>query len=202
MHCYADLPAGESDHSEPQDAPQTPPQEPTVVADASGPQQMTLQESTAATDAPDATADPGATVDPGASTTDRRSWLHPDSLLDDSMTVAVGLVAGVLAGVLTSVILLWLLPGALPFLVGMAAWVGATIYVARTRTVFGATRKAGYLLGGLLVVLPVLFAFTAEMQENTPDERLGLLAVLAFFAWPVAAVLAGAGYWLGGKAPD
>lgn len=133
-----------------------------------------------------------------SATDGERGWLHPDGPLDDASTVAVGLVGGLFAAVVAGVGLVWVLPGGLPFLVGAAGGVGAAIYVARTPTVFGATRKAGYLLAALLAVLPALFAFTAEMQENTVGERLGVLVVLGIFVWPVALVLAGVG-WLAGR---
>lgn len=171
LHCYADLPAGDADRGD-------------------TPEEVR------------ATASHGATAGTDATRTDSTDagsgWLSPASLLDDSMTVAVGLVGGLLAAVVVSVALVWVLPDVLPLLVGAAAGVGTAVHVARTRTVFGATRKAGYLLAALLAASPALFAFTAEMQENALGERLGLLVVLGVFVWPVALVLA-AGGWLAGR---
>jgi hypothetical protein len=122
----------------------------------------------------------------------------PDGLADDVSTVAVGAVGGFLAGVAATVTLLFPLPTYWPFAVGITVWVAGTVWIAATRSVFGAVRKAGYLLGGWLAFLPVAFALAAPMATDTVGSRLGFLVVLGVFVWPLAAVAGGVGF-LGGR---
>lgn len=144
-----------------------------------------------------ATTEATAWTTPSAADLADRDWFHPDGFLDDSLTLLVGVVAGVIAGTLATFAVVWALPAAWPFLVGGVAWLGVTVAVARNRTVFDAAEVAGYLLALVLVALPLTVSATAPMADPG-ESRLGLAVVLAVFAWPVAAVLAGVGRILGG----
>jgi len=130
------------------------------------------------------------------------AWLDPDGLLDDVSTVGVGVVAGLLAGVIASATLLFALPDLWPFVAGLAVWAGATAWIARTRTVFGTVRKAGYLVGALLAVAPLLLVATAPFAADTLGQRLTGVPVFGIFAWPVGLVAAGVGWLAGHGRPD
>lgn len=145
--------------------------------------------------APDVPPAPGTTT--GEPAAEEKGWLHPDSLLDDVSTGAVGVVGGLLVGIVATFELLFLVGGwGLP--VGLVVWLGATGYVGWTRTVFGAARKAGYLLAGLVALLPLVLAVTPSMEDPSLAGRLVALVVTGIVAWPIALVLAGAG-WLAGR---
>lgn len=132
---------------------------------------------------------------------DDRGWLHPDSLLDDVSTGAVGIVAGLIVGFLAMVLALLATGSALAFLVGPVGWVGAGLYVGWTRSVFRAVRKACYLIAPTLAALP-LFWFGDAPQGGDVGGRIVAFVLSEAVVLPVALVLVGVGYWIGGKAPD
>lgn len=135
--------------------------------------------------------------DPGMPTADeppgRRGWLHPDSLQDDVATLTVGIVGGVLDGFVLLLLTIWALPrdvqssGASA--VAIVGWLGTTVWIASTRTAFGAVRKAGYLFAGLLALTPPFVTFALR----DPEALLSGVVV-----WPAAAVVAAAG-WAAGR---
>lgn len=156
-----------------------------------------------AVDAPTPTATPtgsgGTDAVPAAGTADGdRGLLHPDGLLDDTLTTVVGVVAGVVAGILVTTAAVFALPGGWPFLVGVVAWVGVTVAVVRNRSVAGGASTASYLVALSLLALPVVLGGTAPMAEAGVESQVGFAVVLAVFAWPVAGVLGVVG-WLVGR---
>ena len=117
--------------------------------------------------------------------------LDPDSLLDDVSTVMVGGGGGLLDGVLLVLLTIWLLPDGFEgasFWLGLAGGAGAGLWIARSRTVFGAARKAGYSLGGLLALVP--FAVAVALVD-------GGALFFGLCLWPVAFVVVGLGWLLG-----
>jgi hypothetical protein len=208
MHCSADLPPAGFGATEPMpadgpEATRTDDGGSTVTDDARSTQsdgvRSTQTDDARSTLAGGATTTPAAAnaaaAEPGQSTRDERAetagWLHPHSLLDDVSTGVVGVVGGLLVGVVTAPVSTWLLPDALeawtlPMTLG--AWFAATVWIARTRTVFGAVRKAGLAVGGLVALVPIAVSIAL-------GDASGLL--LGIVLWPVALVVAGVGYAVG-----
>lgn len=158
---------------------------------------------TAVDGAPMDEADPGM---PTVDETDRAAgrtaaagaWIDPDSLLDDVSTAMVGTVGGLVAIPLVALVSYWLLPAAVEgaaFPLGLAAGAGGGLWVARTRTVFGAARKAGFGLGGLLALVPL--SLGVALPWESAGDAVGGIFVFGVFLWPVAAALAGIGWVLG-----
>lgn len=126
------------------------------------------------------------------------AWIDPDSLLDNVSTVAVGVGAGLVTLVLAALVTFWLLPqgfGGAALWVGLAAGAGGGLWMARSRTVFDAARKAGYAVGGLLALVPV--AVSVALSWQNPADVLGGVVVFGLFLWPVALVVVGLGWLLG-----
>lgn len=130
-----------------------------------------------------------------------RGWFHPDSLLDDASTGAVGILAGFVVGFLAMVLAVPTTNSAVGFLVWPVGWVAVGLYVGRTRSTFGAVRKACYVVAPTLVVLP-MFWFAPALEGGSAGGRIFAFVVSEVVLLPVAAALAGLGYWVGGKAPD
>lgn len=128
-------------------------------------------------------------------------WLAPDGWLDDSLTVVVGVVAGVVVGFLTLLVGGVLAGGTVGGLGGLVAWIGATSYLARRRTIFGAVHGACYAVAGLLVLVP-LIAFTDATTGGTVAGRVILFVVGELVFGLVAAFLFGVGYVAGKRRPD
>lgn len=146
------------------------------------------------------TADGPETLRDGAGGEDR-DWFHPESLLDDVSTGVVGIVAGLVVGSLATVLALFATGSALAFLVGPVGGVGVGLYVGRTRSVFRAVRKACYLIAPTLVAVP-LFWFGDAPEGGNFAGRIVAFVVTELAVLPVALLLVGLGYWIGGKAPD
>lgn len=130
-----------------------------------------------------------------------RDWFHPESLLDDVSTGVVGIVAGLVVGSLATVLALFATGSALAFLVGPVGWVGVGLYVGRTRSVFRAVRKACYLIAPTLVAVP-LFWFGDAPEGGDFAGRVVAFVASEVVVLPVALLVVGIGYWLGGKAPE
>ena len=198
MHCEADLPAADFD---PRETASGVDADFVSASDTDGaPAGESVAEQVSA--AADAAAS-GGTAATGGSARDDDRLLDPDGLLDDVSTVMVGAVGGLLAGVLLLPLAVWLFPDPLESLVlpvAVVGWLAATAWMVRTRTVFGAVRKAGYALGGLLALVPPLAAVAAT--QDGPVAALGATVLFGVFVWPVALVVAGVGYVVGRAAGD
>lgn len=169
MHCEADLPAG-----------------------GFGPAEAT------ATTA-DSAAAPGSVdeADPGMPTGDQpvaqSGWLHPDSAFDDASTATVGIVGGLFDGFLVGLLAAWALPPAVQSswtaALAVLGWLLSTAWIAWTRSVFGAVRKAAYSFAVLVALAPLFLGYA-----------LADPGVLSFgiVAWPVAGIAAGGG-WVAGR---
>lgn len=130
-----------------------------------------------------------------------RDWLHPESALDDLSTGAVAVGAALVVGFLAMVLVLFTTGSPWGFLVGPVVAVSAGLHVGRTWTVFGAVRKACYLIAPTLVAVPV-FWFGEAPQGGSFGGRVVAFVVSEAVVLPVALVLVGVGYWVGRKAPD
>lgn len=169
MHCSADL------------------TEERAAADADG---------DGAWDAPD----PESTMDspsasPSPATDDSDRLLDPDGLVDNSLTVLVGVVGGIVVGVVGTIVLAALTASgwALPF--GFVAWLGATAYLVRRRTVQAAVAKSGYAVALVLLSVPVIALSPALSVDGGIEERGGLFLVLVLFVGLPATVAAGIGWF-------
>lgn len=126
------------------------------------------------------------------------AWIDPDSLLDDVSTVVVGVVTAVLTLVLGTILAYGILPpvvdAAAPW-IALAATAGAGLWVGRTRSVFGAARKAGLVVGAQVALVPVAFALA--MPWESAGDAVGGGFFLGIIFWPIAAIVAGVGWVLG-----
>lgn len=183
MHCSADLTAERA------------------AADADG--DGAWDRSTAETeDGPDAGGDYDV-VDvtaASASTADERrtELLDPDGVLDDTLTVLVGILGGVVVGVVGTLVLLIVTGSGWALGFGLAAWLIATAYLVRRRTVQGALAKSGYAVALVLLAVPLVALSPVVDVDGGPGERAGLFLTLVLFVALPAGVAAGVG-WLASR---
>jgi hypothetical protein len=142
-------------------------------------------------DAPSAT---GA----GESPADR--WIDPDGWIDDVSTLAVAAVAAVVVAVLSFVVVLLVAQSLLSVLLGPLAGLGAGVWVARNRSVFGALQKACYATATALALVPSI-ALGPSMKGGTFGGQVLLFLIAAMVLWIPALVLAGVGYAAGKRQP-
>jgi hypothetical protein len=134
--------------------------------------------------------DPGGTA---AGSGGGEDWLDryfgPDGLIDDSLTVVIGVVVGVVGG------------GGVGLLAGLGAWVGVTAWLARQYSVFGAVRGGCYALAVALLALP-LVALTDAARGGTLVGQILLFVVGELIFGLFALPLVGVGYAAGKRRPD
>jgi len=137
------------------------------------------------------TAGSSGTANPDLSGWEARvgGWLAPDSLLDDSLTVVVAVVAGLFIGPLAGGVLGIATGSPWAVAVGLVAWIGSTVYLGRRRTVFGAVYYASLAVAGLVVLLPVaaLIGGSGPLTDRFVTF-LGSEVVAGVFALPIYAV--------------
>lgn len=107
--------------------------------------------------------------------------LDPEGIVDNTLTIVVGIAAGVVVGVILTIELLAMTgsPWALP--VGVVGWLGATAYLVRHRTVQGAVAASGYAIALVLLVIPVVAFSPIANMDGGLAERSGLFLALATF---------------------
>lgn len=119
-----------------------------------------------------------------------------DSLVDNTLTVVVGVIGGFLVGLVGTTVLFLLTESGIALLFGVVVWLGATAYLVRRRTVQEAVSKAGYAVAVVLLLVPLVAVSPAV--EGGISERGGLLFVLLLFV-AIPAVVATAIGWLAGR---
>lgn len=193
MHCETDLPSGDG-AAPADDAP----------VDEADPGMPTRDDATGTADRSlVGSLFDGAPVGPDGDEVDRHAeaaaaWIDPDSLLDDVSTAVLGVLTGVVVFVLVLLMAFGLLP---PPVEGAAGWLalggGAAtgLWVGRTRSAFDAARKAGFAVGGLLALVPLLLAIVLPWE--TAGDALGGSVLFAVLVWPVALAVVGVGWVLG-----
>ena len=131
-------------------------------------------------------------TDEGASAQD--NLLDPEGLVDDTLTVVVGIAGGLVVGVLATFELLVLTGSAWGFVVGLVAWLGVTAYLVRRRTVQGAVAASGYAIAAALLLVPLLAFSPVATVEGGIQGRGGMFVTLAVFVLVPVAIAAAVGW--------
>lgn len=124
--------------------------------------------------------------------------LAPDGLVDNTLTALVGILGGVVVGVVATTVLLILTETGWTAAFGVVAWLGATAYLVRRRTVQAAVSKTGYAIAVVLLLVPVIALSPAVNVDGGVSERGGLFLVLLVFVG-VPAVIAAVVGWVAGR---
>ena len=82
--------------------------------------------------------------------------LDPSGLVDNTLTVVVGIGGGLVVGFIGTVVLVAMTESLWAFPVGILVWLLATAYLVRRRTVQGAIAKAAYGVALVLVSIPLV----------------------------------------------
>jgi hypothetical protein len=104
--------------------------------------------------------------------------LADDGLIDDTLTVLVGLAGGVVVGVVGTVVLLALTASGLAAVFGPVAWVVSTAYLVRRRTVQEAVSRGAYAVAVVLLSVPLVAASPFVDVEGGVEGRVGGFLVL------------------------
>jgi hypothetical protein len=120
--------------------------------------------------------------------------LDDDGLVDDTLTVLVGIVGGIVVGVVGTGVLLAVTGSGSALLFGLLAWLGSTAYLVRRRTVQGAVSKAGYAVAVVLLSVPLVAISPVVDVEGGLEGRIGGFVVLLVFVAVPAGIAAVVGF--------
>ncbi|MFB6221562.1 MAG: zinc ribbon domain-containing protein [Halolamina sp.] len=139
----------------------------------------------------------GSTATRTASSTDAEragQLLAPDGFVDDTLTVLVGIVGGIIVGVVGTSVLGLVTGSGWAVLFGVLAWLGATAYLVRCRTVQAAVAKSSYAVAIVLFGVPLIALSPFVSIDGGVGERGGLFFVLLVFVAMPAGVAAAIGW--------
>ena len=133
---------------------------------------------------------------------DSDALLADDGLVDDTLTVLVGIAGGVVVGIVGTVVLLAVTGSGAAVLFGLLAWLGSTAYLVRRRTVQEAVSKAGYAVAAVLLLVPLVAVSPAVDVDGGLEERVGGFVVLLVLVAVPAGVAAVVGVVASRFVPD
>jgi hypothetical protein len=134
----------------------------------------------------------GVSTDGGAD--DDGRLLAPDGLVDDTLTVLVGVAGGIVVGVLGTIVSGIVTGSGWAVAFGVAAWLGATAYLVRRRTVQETVARTGYAVAVVLLCVPLIALSPVVPVDGGRGERGGLFVVLRVFAAVPAGIAAAVGW--------
>jgi hypothetical protein len=128
--------------------------------------------------------------------------LDPDGIVDNTLTVVVGILGGIVVGIVATITLAIVTESLWGVLLGIVAWLGSTGYLVRRRTVQGAVEKSGYAAAVVLLLIPlVAFSPLASVEGGLTGRGSFFLAALVVVSVP--AIIAAVVGWVAGRfAPD
>lgn len=124
--------------------------------------------------------------------------LNPDGVMDNTLTVLVGVAGGLFIGLVGTFVLLILLESLWALGFGLAAWIGSTAYLVRRRYLLDVLAKSAYGVALVILLVPLL----AIAVDGGVLERGGLLVVLLIFVAFPATIAAGIGWFASRYVPD
>lgn len=119
--------------------------------------------------------------------------LDPDGIMDNTLTVLVGIAGGFLTGVVGTFVVLAITGSGWGLLVGIVAWLGATAWLVRRRTVQGAVAGSGYAIAVVLLLVPLTAFSPAVSVDGGLADRVGTFVGIFILVAIPAAVAVGIG---------
>ncbi len=125
---------------------------------------------------------------------DSGELLDDDGLVDNTLTVLVGIVGGIVVGLVGTGVLLAVTGSGSALLFGLLAWLGSTAYLVRRGTVQGAVSKAGYAVAVVLLSVPFVAISPVVDVEGGLEGRVGGFVVLLVLVAVPAGIAAVVGF--------
>lgn len=124
--------------------------------------------------------------------------LDPEGIMDNTLTVLVGILGGLIIGSLGTVVLLFLTQSLWGVAFGFVAWLAATAYLVRRRYLLDAVSKTAYGITAVLLLVP---AIAIVFEGDLAARGLGFVVLLLVVAIP-AVIAAGIGWFASRYVPD
>ena len=115
--------------------------------------------------------------------------LDPEGILDNTLTLGVGLAAGVLASVILAFGLFLVLHSLWGILLGLVGGIAVTAQIARQPSVSDGVWWGGVLVAGSLLVFPFI-AFSPGMTGGSLGGRIFLFVMIGMIALMIAIPIA------------
>jgi hypothetical protein len=139
--------------------------------------------SAGAGDAATASADP--TPQQPTATDDGDEFLDSDGVVDNTLTVIVGIAAGIVVGLVGTITVLVTTQSAWGFLLGVLAWIASTAHLVRRDTVQGAVSRGAYAVAVVLVLTALIPLSPLVSVEGGVAGRVeGFVAALVVVSIP------------------
>lgn len=129
-----------------------------------------------------------------ANATQHEKLLDPDGIVDDTLTVVVGIAGGLVVGIVFTLEVLAMTGSAWAVPIGLVAWLGGTAYLVRRRTVQGAVAASAYGIALVLLLIPLLAFSPAASIEGGLGSRGGMFLALGTFVVVPVLVAAAIGW--------
>jgi hypothetical protein len=126
--------------------------------------------------------------------------LDPDGLVDDSLTVLVGIAGGIGIGLVGTFVLLAVTGSLWALVFGFVAWLSATAYLVRHRTVQGAVSRSAYGVSIVLLLVPVVAL--SPLMDDGLEARGGAFVGLLLGVLVPAGIAAAVGWIASRFVPD
>jgi len=154
----------------------------------------------AGTDAPGTVAGPSTgVVEAGGGSGE---LLDDDGLVDNTLTVLIGLAGGVVVGLVGTGVLLAVTGSGSAVLFGLVVWLGSTAYLVRRNTVQEAVSKGGYVVAAVLLLVPLVAVSPVVDVEGGLEGRIGGFVVLLVLVAVPAGIAAAVGFVASRFVPD
>jgi hypothetical protein len=128
--------------------------------------------------------------------------LADDGLLDNTLTVIVGVIAGIVVGMIGTFVLLVATGSLWALLFGLLVWLFTTAYLVRRRTVQAAVSKAAYALSIVFVMIPLTTLSPFASMEGGLTGRVTSFGIFFVVMAVPAGVTAVIGWIAGRFVPD
>lgn len=124
--------------------------------------------------------------------------LDPEGVVDNTLTVLVGILGGIIIGLVGTVVMLVLRQSLWSVLFGLAVWLGSTAYLVRRRYLLEAVSKAAYGVAIVLLSIP----FIALVFEGGLLDRAGILLIMLLVVGVPAGIAVTIGWFASRYVPD
>lgn len=184
MHCYEDIPPDESEIESTVDG----------VADSdTGWEAATDTDSSAETTTETNASEPRSTEQSSTGQQDG-AILADDGLIDNSLTVIVGITGGIIVGIVGTTILGVATSSAWAIPVGIGGWLVSTAYLVRRPTVQAAIAHSGYGVAITFLTIPLLALSPSVSVNGGFVGRLNTFAGYLVVSVFISVFPAGAGW--------
>lgn len=107
--------------------------------------------------------------------------LDPEGVMDNTLTVLVGIIGGLIIGIIGTVVLLFVTQSAWGVALGFAAWLGATAYLVRRRYLMDTVSKTAYGIAVVLLAVPLI---AIVFEGDLATRGTGAVVLLVVVAIP------------------